>query len=449
MNRMNMNRREFLRVAGLSVAGAALAGCVTKPTPTAPPDEPTAPPVPEGGKLTVWCAGATPTDFLNARAREFVVDYPGYEIEAIDMPEINDKVIATLVAGTGAPDLCNLGEGFITAIFKGDVASQTLYDLNPLMAAEDPTLRDKFLKWGYYTDQNGKTYGAEMALSQTVHYYRKDLYDQAGVDPNELVTYDDFILGGKKFHATHPDKYAIFLDIGGKDHFAPFLLQNGGGYFDADGNVILDCAENVEALQLVYDMVYVHEVAWGNNDCWGPGMWAALKDGTAAGNFGAGWYNSAILQAQVPDQAGSWSAAPQPVFQPGAGRTGCLGGIGVCIPKQTEYPEVAWDFLVYSMLTKESQVKKYLEIGMFPTMLDAFDDPRITDVEDDFLGGLKFGGLLASVAPDMPKFVAFPFLAEAYDLARQVVPMVMTGEKTADVALQDAAQELKDLIAQG
>ena len=112
-------------------------------------------------------------------------------------------------------------------------------------------------------------------------------------------------------------------------------------------------------------------------------------------------------------------------------------------------PDAVFEVLKYCLLDRESQIFKYEAAEYFPNRLDAMNDPRIVDVPDPFYGGQKFGALLAKVAPHTLDVPSHPFLPEAMSVLRDTVPSVAAGDKTPEVALRDAAQELDDLIAQG
>jgi ABC-type glycerol-3-phosphate transport system substrate-binding protein len=312
-----------------------------------------------------------------------------------------------------------------------------------------PNYDTEFVKWEPYTAGDGKIYAIEYSLSQTVYYYRKDLHDEAGVDPTAYVTYKDFIEGGKKFNEFHPGKFSVVADVGGTDTLRLLATQNGGGYFDKDGNILLDSPENVEALHLLYDMVNVHKMAWPCENVWGPGMWAALGDGTCAGALGADWYANSILVPQVPDQAGKWAVAKMPVFKEGGAVSAQFGGGGFCITQQSKAPDAVWDILNFMLLTKEGQIFKYQTTQSFPTRLDVMNDPGIVGFEDPFFGGQKVGAVLAEVAPFALGLPANEFLTEAFELLRPAVPEVIGDEKTPEVALKDAADNLRKVIEQG
>ncbi len=447
-----LSRRDFLRGSGLTAAAVAAAACSSKAEPTIKAAS-LATLVPEKKeKITIWVSNPVYLKFWEPGLEKFHKANPdfGHEVEVLHVSGgIYEKFIAALIAGRGAPDSVNIADSTMSSLLKGDIISETLHDLRPWLFENYPNYNTEFIKWEPYTAGDGKIYGIDWSLSQTVYYYRKDLHDAAGVDPTAYVTYKDFIEGGKKFNEFHPGKFSVVADVGGTDTFRVLATQNGGGYFDKDGNILIDSPKNVEALQLFYDMVNVHKMAWPCENVWGPGMYAALEDGTCAGALGADWYKNSVLVPQVPNQSGKWAVAKMPVFKEGGAPSAQFGGGGFCITQQSKAPDAVWELLNFVLLTKEGQISKHQLAQGFPTRLDAMDDPSIVEFEDPYFGGQKSGAVLAEVAPFALGLPAHPFLAEAFELLRPAVPETIGDEKTPEVALKDAADELRKVIEQG
>ncbi len=68
-------------------------------------------------------------------------------------------------------------------------------------------------------------------------FYRRDIYEQAGVDPASIKTWDDFIAAGKKMmDATGGKvKMATMNMIDDDGWFRPLANQEGCSYFAKDG----------------------------------------------------------------------------------------------------------------------------------------------------------------------------------------------------------------------
>jgi len=465
MTERRLSRRDFLRMGAFAIAGATLAGCAT-PTPEVVKEvvketvevpvektvvvEQTAPAAPEKVKITMWFHDFLYVQFFTDRGKEWAEMNPQYEIEydIVQVPQLADTFIGNLVAGTGAPDIVGIERGWFPRLLKGGLAEQGMYDLNPWMDLEEPGFKDKFLRWELYSWENA-TYGVESALCPCVYYYRKDIFDEGGLDPSVIETYDDFIQVGKELREA-TGSYMTPADTVGGDYPLMFMIQNDGGAFDEKGEVLLDSPESIEALQLYYDLANTHEVAYPTAEFWGAGLQAAYQDGTVAGVIGPDWYSDYVLKQTVEDQAGKWRVVTMPIFRPGGRRTTVWGGTGMGVTKQSDYPDVSWEILKYTYMTKENQVKRYLEIHYFPTMLDALEDPRIVEATDDFFGGQTVGAVFAEVAPEVPFNYTHPYKAEALDiLANEVVAPVMAGERSVEDALKDAAQAVREMIAEG
>jgi ABC-type glycerol-3-phosphate transport system substrate-binding protein len=452
MNEKKLTRRDFLRMGALTAASAALAGCA-KPAPQeGPAEEPTVEPTavpagPESVKITMWFHDFLYVQFFTDRSAEYAEMHPEYEFEfdIVQIPEIADKFIGTLVAGTGAPDLVGIEQGWMPRLFKGGLAERGMYDLNPWMELEGAGFKDKFLRWELYS-YAGKTYGVESALCPCVYYYNKEIFDQVGIDPNTFETYDDFIDAGQVLKK-ETGSYMLPIDTAGGGYGLLFMLQNDGNLFDDKGEVILDSSQNIEVLQFYYDLAYKNEAGWATSEFWGASMSAAYLDGTVAGVIGPDWYADYVMKEPLEEMAGKWRAAIMPVYKPGGRRTSVWGGTGMGVTKQSGHPDITWEILKYTYMTKENQVKRYLEIHYFPTMLDALEDPRIVEAEDPFFGDQLVGAVFAEVAPEVPVYYSSPYKAEALQFLNEAFVPVMAGEQKPEDALKDAADRLKDQIA--
>jgi len=466
MKGKGLNRREFLRLGSLMAAGAALAACtapaaeVVRETVEVPVKETvevektvlveaTAPPAVQEVKITMWFHDFLYVQFFTDRSKEYAEMHPEYSIEfdIVQIPELSDTFIGNLVAGTGAPDIVGIEQGWFPRLLKGALAEQGMYDLNPWMDLEAAGFKDKFLRWELYSWQR-KTYAVESALCPCVYYYRKDIFDDAGLDPSAIETYDDFIQVGKALREA-TGSYLMPADTVDASIALLFMIQNDGGLFNENGDVLIDSPQSIEALQLYTDMANLHEVAFLTSEYWGGGLQAAYQDGTVAGVIGPDWYSDYVLKVNVEDQAGKWAVTPMPIFKSGGRRTTVWGGTGMGVTQQSDYPDIAWEILKYTYMTKENQVKRYLEIHYFPTMLDALDDPRILEAEDEFFGGQTVGAVFADVAPEVPFYYTHPYKAEALDLlSSEVTSPVMAGEIAPEDALKDAAQKMREMISE-
>ena len=66
--------------------------------------------------------------------------------------------------------------------------------------------------------------------------------------------------------------------------------------------------------------------------------------------------------------------AQMPVWEGGGHATATWGGTGWAVA-QGPNQDLAWEFLEFMYLGKESQIERFQQINMFPVMFDAMTDP--------------------------------------------------------------------------
>jgi ABC-type glycerol-3-phosphate transport system substrate-binding protein len=122
----------------------------------------------------------------------------------------------------------------------------------------DGTL-DDMTEWAYKKwDWNGMHPGITWQFDSRAIFYRKDLFEQAGIEVP--TTWDEWLAAAKALHK--PDQGIAGIAIPGKqgsydtDQFwMTLVLQAGGGIADEQGNLIIDNPANLEALKFEKELV--------------------------------------------------------------------------------------------------------------------------------------------------------------------------------------------------
>jgi ABC-type glycerol-3-phosphate transport system substrate-binding protein len=444
-SQQKMNRRSFLKAATLSAAAGLLAACAqAAPSEQGGKTETTSQPSgqPKDVNISMWFHDFLYVRFFKNRAFEFEKLHPEYKFtwDAIQVPgsQIADKFISALAAGAGAPDIGGVQNQVLARLFKGQLAEKGLVDLAPKIAAE----KDKFVCWEPYT-YKGKVYGVASSTANTTYYYRPDLFEKAGVDPKTMETWQDFIDAGTKMK----EKgywMAIFDTTYPEPNLLDPMLTNGGGYYDKDGNMILDSQANLEALQLFVDLIQKHKVVMGTGDFWGPGTTAAIKEDKVAGMIMPDWYLDYVMKNTFPEQLGKWAAMPGFAFKKGGLRSSYTGDTGMSVFQQSKWQDLAFELIQYGYMTTEGQTKRWSEIHYFPTMKEVWQDPRVIEDQDSFLGGQKLAKLWADEAPKLPKFYTGTHRVEMISgLGTDVLVPVIAGQKEPAAALKELADKIK------
>ena len=209
---------------------------------------------------------------------------------------------------------------------------------------------DMFLESGFDSVRNeGHVYGLPWDGSIWGFFYRKDLFEEAGLDPEappknweELVEYGKALTDG--------DQYGLAFPAAGwepDDYFLPFLWQAGNEVV-AQQNGAWKSQFDQESAQVaadyVYDLVHEHEIVPERIT----GMdWEATMNSFIAGDVAMiydGMWVVNILKDNE-DLSGKWATALSPA---GPGGRAVMGYPNILhVTQQSENPEVAAEFLEF------------------------------------------------------------------------------------------------------
>jgi len=450
MKGKKLTRRDFLRMSALTAAGAALVGCAPKPTPepekpAEPVEEPIeAPEAPEPITLELWTFVNTHARWFESMAEDYTEENPHFtlKVSEIAYDDMHDKAqIALQAGGAGAPDLLDLEQGRFGGFLRG-TGDPGLVDLTDLLKGGGYMDELVASREALYTYQ-GKTYGVEHALCPVVLYYRADVLEDAGVDVTQIKTWDDFVQAGEDL-AQGDVKLLLFPE------HEVLLRSRGGDWFDADGNVTLDSELSIGTMEWTLELRDKFGVADagpdGDASKYSATWYGVLKEGKYLAVIGADWY-AGFFKDNVPELEGKWKAMALPAFEPGGLRTSCHGGTGNCIVKFSEYVDEAWDFMQYSMLSVEGNVRRYEMTNLFPPFIPAMDDPRLHKAEEYF-GGQDLGELFAELGPSVPAQYQSPYRAEMGSNIGPLWVEIYEGNLTPAEAFAQVADDIRKVMAE-
>jgi len=391
-------------------------------------------------ELTIW-GWSQSLKALSANIEAFNEIYPNVTFRLVELPhkEHHMRLLTAMAARRGGPDIAPL-EG----VNSNQYAGRGLVDLTEKL---EP-YRDQFpaVKWGEGYS-NGRQYGVPYDVGPTVIYYRADVFEKVGLDPdpeNFPKTWDELLEVGRvlKEHG-----YYLF----GWDYIAPdtlcfyyyrtLLNQLGRGFYDGNGKVLLGEEPSRKAAQLMLDMVN-EGLIFTDAEYRQPGYFSALESGDIAAVLGASWFGG-ILKTQVPRTEGLWRIAPMPAFEPGGVRTSNQGGTTVAILEQSKNKELAWEYLRFSLLTAEGPIRIYEYSGVFPAFFPAYESPIFGEA-DPFFGGQKAMRIWADQAKDIPLYYYMPTSPEDDYVVNAALVDILLGNATIEEALNEAKVKIID-----
>lgn len=392
--------------------------------------------------LNLWTSNELHQKYYQKTAELWKKDHPEQPIElTVDNypnAEMHNKLLIALQSGVGAPDIVDINVNFFSNFMKGDIQ---LVELNKLV---EP-VKDKYVqsRLDIYT-KNGKLYGLPFHVGATVVYYNKELLDKAGVNADNIKTWNDFTEAGKKVVAATGKPMTAF-EVTNQRPFWPMIVQRGSDYLDKNGNVILDNETNIKTLNTMKDMMYKDKIAIAmpGGDTSKEEFFSFMNKGEMAALIMPMWYMSRFL-AYMPDLKGKIQVRPMPVFEQGNDRSAGMGGTATSVTKQSKNQEVAMQFLAYAKMTKEANIRIWQELKFDPPRWDVWDSPELQKPDEYFANEKVFNVLI-----QMKDEIKSPSMTELSTAAQDIVnssvmfKSLKDQSQTPEQALKAAADELR------
>lgn len=345
--------------------------------------------------------------------------------EVVGWAQCQDK--ATTLAAAGSPAA------------MAYVGSRTLKEFaqNDLIVAAPMTDEEKAAYYPHIVDTvtfDGTQWGVPIAFSTKSFYWNKDLFAQAGLDPEKPPTTwaeeieDAKIIKEKTGIAGYGLPAKTFDNT--MHQFMHWVYTNNGSVIDADGKITLDSPENLAALQAYKDITpYSVEgaTAYEQNE-----IRAIFLDGKVA-----------MIQASVgaamklKDTKINWGVTTLPVGPAAAGPGTLLITDSLAIFKGSGVEEKAMEFAKY-ITSPDIQIEYELspDAGLTPLRPSAKVDELVASLPywKPFIDGIAFGG------PE-PLFTDYKGFQ---NVMIEMVQSVVTGAAEPQAALTKAAAALEE-----
>lgn len=392
----------------------------------------------QSANLTIWSWNVA-ASALKSTLAGFNKQYPYIKITVEDLGngQVFDKTLAACAAGgDGLPDIVSI-ENFEAEIFWSRFpdcfANLKELGYTPDIQAKFPDFKRTELEVG------DVAYAMPWDSGPVAIFYRRDLYEKAGVDPSTISTWDDFIAAGKKISAANPGVIMAQADFNGdSEWFRMIANEQGCGYFSTDGqNITINQPACVASLQKVKEMKDAGTLTAAN---WDEKIQANTA-GKAASQMYGGWYEGTV-RSTSPDLKGKWGVYRMPSLTADGPHAANLGGSSLAISATSANKEAAWKFVNYALGTNEGQVTMLKEFGLVPSLLSAEKDPFVNEAQPYWGGQKVWADILATLPKIVPsRGTAFQSDAEAIFRATQT-KFFAGGYPDAKAALDDAAKQI-------
>lgn len=393
-------------------------------------------PIDEGltGTIEVWSWDVA-LKSLQIAAEKFKEIHPNVEFVFEDMgtDQIYDRMLTGLATGTGMPDVVSL-EGERVTVYASKFP-EGFEDLSSYVNKED-FLPVKVAE----CEINGKMRGVPWDSGPCGVFYRTDIFEQAGINPDDVKTWDDFIEAGKEI-----DKLGIKMlpvAVSRNDTmFRIILSQLNGFYFDANGNTVLDSDVAKKAMTIVKKMndagIIYDNVNWD-------GLVTCTKEGKVATVVNAVWW-AGTLQDECQNLEGKWAVMPLPKVEGTSHRGAVNGGSNIVVPASANNKEAAIAFATFAMTDNDSVVAGFKEYGLYPSYIPTYEQ-EIFNLEVPYFNNQKIWKIFNEVGQEVPSMNYTDNFAEVNDIVVNAQARILLKDAEVDSTMDDLQLEVVNMI---
>jgi len=300
-------------------------------------------------------AGTTPREVaLKTIIENFEKANP--DIDVVVEPQAWDQMTPKFLAANNAgnaPDVI-----WVVTDFLGDaIKSGSLASLNDLFIKDwsEEQVADRAGAYWDLTNVDGVQHALFTSRNYISIVYRKDFFDEAGIDPASITTWDEFLKAAEEL--TVKDSSGQVTRYGFVQGFSenqadppmmiPYMLGKGAELFNADGTANFASPEGVEALTFQTDLIKKYNVmpeaavSWTVDD-----VYEQFASGRAAMILGASVRVSTLQSQLDKDKVGMmlWPGSGDMAHSPAV-----MAGWAVGVWSKSPVQEQAGKFVDYML----------------------------------------------------------------------------------------------------
>jgi len=309
------------------------------------------------------------------------------------------------------PDLAEVEIGSVGKFFIPPIREVGFLPLNDFLKRDglmDKMVRSRFAPWS----KEGVIFGVPHDVHPVTISYRKDLFDEVGVNLASAKTWDQLQelclkaqLGWQRKGFTR--RFALEMPQSKPDYLVTMLLQRHINLIDDRNQVFLNDPKVADTVAR-YALMVTGSRQVGADSSPGVNMWTRdLANGDIAACFTPDW-RSVYIRSFAKELAGKVAMMPLPVFDPGDEPTATWGGTMMGIPRRCKDPEESWKLLKFLYTTPQSLEARWRFTHIIPPMRERWADP-IYHEADPFYGGQKVDELYIQLAERIPNRYVTPF----------------------------------------
>lgn len=420
-----MKKVMALALAAAMTASLALTGCGGKKKSA------------DGEKvISVWAWDVALMQLQDA-AEKYQKDHPDvkFEFEEMGTDQIYKKLSTSLATGNGIADIIAI-EGDVLPGYA-DKFPEGFLDVSDAVSTDD-FLASKVSEVTY----KDKVHAFPWDAGPVGLFYRTDYFEQAGVKPEDIQTWDDLIEAGKKIEATcktpkgDPVKM-IPVDPKKSSLYSIIRSEFGVGVFDKDGKPQVDSKESIAAMEMA-DKIYDSGVVLNYNG-WDEYEQTVVNESVAC--IPEAVWMIGTIKDKGPQTEGKWSAIDLPKIEGGEYSVN-NGGSNVAINAKTEAPDECKDFLKFAMTDSALQASGFEKYGLYPSYIPSYEE-EVFKKGDAFFGEGNVYELFIQNGQKIAEIPISPNSLEAGDSIGAAVSKIFLNGEEVEPTMKDLQKELE------
>ncbi|MDD3206758.1 MAG: ABC transporter substrate-binding protein, partial [Lachnospiraceae bacterium] len=328
--------------------------------------------------LNVWTFIELHQQFYTDMAEKWNEENPDKKVKLVlsnmAYDDMHNKLSLALESGEGAPDIVDIELGKFPAFMTGEIGLRDLTDvIDPYRDTVVQSRLDIYSK-------DGKEYGLPTHVGATVAFYNTELLDAAGVNYEDIKTWDDFKAAGVKYNEATGKSFAC-VETTAQWMINLMLAQKGGDYLDAEGNLDVNNAKMAEVLTYIkgmQDTGAFNTVPGGQPD--NEEAYPCYNSGDYAVQIMPFWQTSRYVN-YMTDLKGKVAIAAPPVFDTTDGEYQSIGGggTGTAIVASSPNADLAAEVMAFIKLSEGANEEVWNVLGFDPVNTEVWANAELTE----------------------------------------------------------------------
>ena len=347
--------------------------------------------------FTMWTFIAQHQEFFEKAAERWNSVYPdrpiAVEVTTIGYDDMHNKFKVALQADEGAPDMCDVELGQFPNVLA---FSDKLVDLTSAM---EPYMADLVQARLEIYAKDGKYYGAPLHVGAMVCFYDQAMLEAAGVNYQDIKTWDDWYQAGLKLKEADPEAWMGTVETS-TQWVASLMLAQQGTDWQKDGEALINTPELAKVIdtQKSWLEAGICETCPGGQPDTEEGK-AYIANNKIACVIMPFWFMSRFTDEIGENCKGRYVLAPCPVFEEGQLQSIGQGGTGTVVYANGTNPELCAEFVAFAKVSPEGEAQIWDVMGFDPCNTAIWDDEAIMKTDDNKFNQYFIGYPIAALLP--------------------------------------------------